>query len=45
MKFWFTSDYHLGHANIIKYCNRPFKGIDQMNSTIIRNDGNNEIGL
>ena len=37
MKTWFTSDYHLGHANIIKYCERPFKDLYHMNSTIIRN--------
>ena len=24
MRYWFTADYHLGHANIIKYCKRPF---------------------
>ncbi len=23
MKTWFTADLHLGHANIIKYCQRP----------------------
>lgn len=37
MNYWFTSDYHLGHANIIKYCNRPFRDLDHMNKTIIRN--------
>ena len=37
MKQFITSDYHLGHANIINYCNRPFKSLDHMNETIIRN--------
>jgi calcineurin-like phosphoesterase family protein len=23
-RVWFTADLHLGHANIIKYCQRPF---------------------
>lgn len=34
---WFSSDYHLGHANIIKYCNRPFNNADEMNKAIIAN--------
>src|SRR5690606_10206896 len=21
---WFTADFHLGHVNILKYCDRPF---------------------
>ncbi len=37
MNTWFTSDYHLGHANIIEYCERPFKNIEHMNQSIIRN--------
>lgn len=31
-----TSDLHLGHTNSIRYDNRPFKTIDEMNKEIIR---------
>lgn len=34
---WFTSDWHIGHANIIKFCNRPFSNISEMNEAIIEN--------
>ena len=32
---YITSDLHLGHRNIIKYCNRPFQDIHEMNKCII----------
>lgn len=37
MKFWFTSDLHFNHANIIKYCNRPHKSVEEMNNKLIHN--------
>lgn len=36
MRYFFTSDLHLGHANIIKYCERPFHDLDHMNRSIIK---------
>jgi calcineurin-like phosphoesterase family protein len=34
---FFTADYHLGHANIIGYCDRPFPDVETMDATIITN--------
>lgn len=36
-KTWFTADTHFDHANIIKYCGRPFKSVQIMNDTLVRN--------
>jgi calcineurin-like phosphoesterase family protein len=35
-KVYFTSDTHFGHANIIRYSNRPFASADEMDRELIR---------
>ncbi len=37
---YFTSDLHFGHNNVMRYCNRPFNSVDDMDATLIRNWNN-----
>lgn len=34
---WVVSDTHFNHENIIKYCNRPFSDVWDMNEILIQN--------
>ena len=36
-KLYFTSDYHFGHSNMIKYDSRPFQDVHDMETTIVEN--------
>ena len=35
-KIFFIGDLHLGHANIIRYCNRPFGSVHEMDDFIVK---------
>ena len=37
MTTWFTADTHLGHENVIRYCNRPFPSVAEMDEGLIEN--------
>lgn len=41
-ELFFTADIHLGHDNIIKYCNRPFKDTQEM-GVAIKDNWNSKI--
>lgn len=34
---WLTSDSHFFHENILKYCNRPFGSVEEMNEVLVKN--------
>lgn len=34
---YFSSDFHFGHHNILRYCNRPFKNTEEMGQVIVDN--------
>lgn len=36
-KIFLTSDLHFNHRNIIEFCNRPFKDVDEMQEVLIEN--------
>jgi calcineurin-like phosphoesterase family protein len=37
MTRYFVSDLHLGHENIIEYCDRPYESVTEMNDTLVGN--------
>ena len=34
---YYTADLHLGHANVIRHCGRPFANADEMDAALLRN--------
>ena len=38
--YFFTADTHFSHYNIMRYCDRPFETVQEMNQTLIENWNN-----
>ena len=36
MKTFFSADHHFGHKNILKYADRPFSSVQEMNAELIK---------
>ena len=34
---WYTADLHLGHEGILRFCNRPFASVGEMDAALIAN--------
>ena len=37
MTHWYTADLHLGHEGILRFCNRPFASVGEMDAALIDN--------
>lgn len=43
MKIFITADHHFHHKNIIEYCGRPFKAVEEMDKVMMEK-WNNKVG-
>jgi calcineurin-like phosphoesterase family protein len=37
MTIFLTADHHFGHRNIIRYCARPFRDVEEMDAAMVEN--------